>query len=187
MISIIENVFNSHENVLKKSEILYPQIEKIANLCKNAFESGNKILVCGNGGSAADSQHIAAEFVARYSKNRKSLPAVALTTDTSILTAISNDYEYNCVFSRQVESIGNSGDVLIGISTSGQSKSVINAINTANKNGIKTVAFTGKNGKILENISDISLVIPSDITARIQEMHILCAHIICEIIDEFEW
>ena len=171
MISIIENAFNSHENVLKKSEILYPQIEKIANLCKNAFESGNKILVCGNGGSAADSQHIAAEFVA----------------DTSILTAISNDYEYNCVFSRQVESIGNSGDVLIGISTSGQSKSVINAINTANKNGIKTVAFTGKNGKILENISDISLVIPSDITARIQEMHILCAHIICEIIDEFEW
>lgn len=184
---IIENSFLEHEKILIKSKSLFAQIEEIANICKNAISNGNKILICGNGGSAADSQHIAAEFVARYSKERKSLPAIALTTDTSILTAISNDYNYNDVFSRQVESIGIKGDVLIGISTSGKSKNVMNAMNVAKSKSLKTVSFTGANGGKLADISDVSLIVPSEITARIQEIHILCAHIICEIIDEFDW
>lgn len=187
MKTIIEKSFKEHESVLEKSKSLYFKIEEIAKECMKALKSGNKILICGNGGSAADSQHIAAEFVARYSRERKSLPAIALTTDTSILTAISNDYEYNKIFSRQIESIGNSGDVLIGISTSGKSESVINAIKSANFKGLKTISFTGKDGGNLAKVSNISLIIPSNITARIQEMHILCAHIICEIIDECSW
>lgn len=161
-----------------------PSIEKIADICNDAIKSGHKILLCGNGGSAADSQHIAAEFVGRFVKERISLPAIALTTDTSILTAVGNDYGYDEVFRRQVEGLGNSGDVLIGISTSGNSKNVLAAFEEAKKKGISTIAFTGMKTSRSEDIADVTLKVPSLVTARIQECHILVGHIVCQYIDE---
>lgn len=141
-------------------------------------------MLCGNGGSAADSQHIAAEFVGRFHKERISLPAIALTTDTSILTAVGNDYGYDVVFKRQVEGLGREGDVLIGISTSGNSKNVIEAFMEAKAKGIKTIAFTGEKESRSSEVADITLRVPSTVTARIQECHILSGHIICSFIDE---
>lgn len=148
------------------------------------MKSGHKIMLCGNGGSAADSQHIAAEFVGRFHKERISLPAIALTTDTSILTAVGNDYGYDVVFKRQVEGLGRDGDVLIGISTSGNSKNVIEAFMEAKAKGIRTIAFTGEKESRSSEVADITLRVPSTVTARIQECHILSGHIICSFIDE---
>lgn len=159
-------------------------LQKIAEICRETLKNGHKIMLCGNGGSAADSQHIAAEFVGRFHKERISLPAIALTTDTSILTAVGNDYGYDVVFKRQVEGLGREGDVLIGISTSGNSKNVIEAFMEAKAKGIKTIAFTGEKESRSSEVADITLRVPSTVTARIQECHILSGHIICSFIDE---
>lgn len=155
----------------------------IALRCREALRSGKKILFCGNGGSAADAQHLAAELVGRYEKNRKALPAIALTTDTSVLTAVGNDFGFDEVYARQVEALGNMGDVIIAISTSGNSNNVVRAVEAARAKGMHTIAFTGASGGKLKEICDLIYAVPSDITARIQEMHILGGHIICELVE----
>lgn len=159
-------------------------ISEIGERCKQAVADGYKILLCGNGGSAADAQHLAAELIGRFVKERRSLAAVALTTDTSILTSIANDYSYDTVFERQVEGLGRAGDVLIGISTSGNSENVLRAMKKARDIGMHTIGFTGEDGGKLKSICDLTLTVPSRITARIQEMHILAGHIICELVEE---
>lgn len=172
------------ETVELFKEQCIPTLQKIAEICRETLKNGHKIMLCGNGGSAADSQHIAAEFVGRFHKERISLPAIALTTDTSILTAVGNDYGYDVVFKRQVEGLGREGDVLIGISTSGNSKNVIEAFMEAKAKGIRTIAFTGEKESRSSEVADITLRVPSTVTARIQECHILSGHIICSFIDE---
>lgn len=153
-------------------------------LAIETLKTNNKILLFGNGGSAADAQHIAAELVGKYKLKRKGLAAIALTTDTSIITAIGNDYGYDRVFDRQVESLANSGDLLIGISTSGNSLNVINALQVGKKIGCKTLGFSGKGGGSMNKACDLNLIVPSNETPRIQEMHILFGHIICSLIDK---
>ncbi len=148
-----------------------------------AFKAGNKVLLFGNGGSAADAQHIAAEFVNRYQIERPPLPAIALTTDTSILTSISNDYGFIDSFSKQVKALGREGDVAIGISTSGTAANVIKAIKAAKEMGLKTISLTGGDGGDLAKLTDIALVVDSPITPRIQEVHITIGHVLCEMVD----
>jgi len=159
-------------------------IEKTAQAVIAALKNGGKILLCGNGGSAADCQHIAAELIGRFQKERKSLPAIALTTDTSILTALANDYSFDIIFSRQLEGLGKKGDVLVGISTSGNSPNVVKAVEQANKMGIKTIAMTGRDGGMLARIADIAIVVPSAKTARIQESHVALLHAVCEVVED---
>jgi len=181
---LIEKSLNSHIEVVQKLINKEQQeIERCGEFIIDTLERGNKILICGNGGSAADAQHIAAEFVGRYETERRALPAIALTTDTSALTALTNDYNFERVFSRQIEALGKEGDLLIAISTSGNSANVLSAVMSARNIGCKTLAMTGSNGKKLASLCDISLIIPSERTARIQEGHITVAHIWCEIID----
>jgi D-sedoheptulose 7-phosphate isomerase len=160
------------------------KIERCGELIWDSLRSGGKVLICGNGGSAADAQHIAAEFVGRYEIERRGFPAVALTTDTSALTAISNDYGFEKVFSRQVEALANSNDVLIAISTSGNSPNVTAAVMSARARGCKTVGLTGAGGKKLASLCDECILVPSMRTARIQEAHITIGHILCQIIDQ---
>lgn len=180
----ITNEFQSHletiNNVINHME---DQLADASELAVETLKNGNKILLCGNGGSAADAQHIAAELTGRYKTERRGLPGIALTTDTSALTAIGNDYGYDRVFDRQVESLANKGDLIIGISTSGNSGNVISALKVGKELGCKTLGFTGKNGGAMNEICDINLVVPSNNTPRIQEMHILFGHTICQIID----
>ena len=174
-----------HERVVQSFKMTcIDALEKSAALCAECLDAGNKILLCGNGGSAADSQHIAAEFVGRFMKERKGLPAIALTTDTSILTAIGNDYGYEDVFRRQVEALGKAGDLIIGISTSGNSKNIIKAFYEAKEKGMKIIAFTGQNHSTAEELADVTLKVPSSMTARIQECHIMAGHIICSYVDQ---
>ena len=161
-----------------------PNIERGGELILETLENGNKILICGNGGSAADAQHIAAEFVGRYETERKALPAIALTTDTSALTALANDYSFERVFSRQVEALARNGDLLIAISTSGNSPNVNAAVMTARQIGCRTLGLTGAAGKKLAAICDECILVPATRTARIQEAHITIAHIWCETVDE---
>lgn len=158
-------------------------IQAIADTWIEALTRGNKIIFCGNGGSAADSQHLSAELMSRYKLDRNPLPAMSLTTDTSVLTAIGNDYGFDKVFSRPLRGIGNEGDVLVGISTSGNSKNIIDAFMVAKEKGIKTIAFTGSNGGEIIKMADITLNVPSDITNNIQEMHIASGHLICDIVE----
>jgi D-sedoheptulose 7-phosphate isomerase len=160
------------------------QIDDCAAIIVDTVKSGKKILICGNGGSAADAQHIAAEFVGRYETERRALPAIALTTDTSALTALANDYDFERVFSRQVDALASEGDCLIGISTSGNSPNVISAVMAARRKGCSIIGMTGAKGKKLAALCDAALMVPSDRTARIQEAHITVAHIWCEIVDE---
>lgn len=171
----------NHLKVVQDMRKIMPEVASAGLRVRTALEKGRKILVCGNGGSAADSQHMAAEFVGRFVKERQSLPALALTVDTSLLTAVGNDYGFDCVFSRQVEGLGQEGDVLIAISTSGNSANVVKAVKTAKEQGIYVIALTGENGGILAKESDLCLAVPSQVTARIQEMHIMIIHMICEI------
>lgn len=185
-----QNLINSHVNelieVLKDFEKSSNEvIGSIVNCISETFENGGKILICGNGGSAADSQHFAAEFVSSFSKDiqRKSLPAMALTTDSSIITAYSNDYGFEGIFARQVEAFGKPGDILIALSTSGGSLNCIKAIEMANNLGLKTISFTGNSGQ-LRNIVEINLEISSDNTQIIQEVHLVAYHLIVEIIEE---
>ena len=183
----MENLIKCLENHIKtaqKMKELLPKIKEAGDLCLNTIKNGNKILIAGNGGSAADSQHFSAELTGRFKKERISLPAIALTTDTSALTAIGNDYGYEFVFSRQLEGLGNKGDIFIGISTSGNSKNVIEAIKKAKEKNIKVITLLGKDGGKMKNLGDINIIIPSNETPRIQEMHIMVLHMICQIIDE---
>jgi D-sedoheptulose 7-phosphate isomerase len=157
----------------------------IVNNITVCFERGNKVLLCGNGGSAADAQHVAAEFINQFRFDRPALPAIALTTDSSILTCIGNDSSFDFVFSRQVEALANKGDILVGISTSGSSKNVLNALDVARKKGIQTIGFTGEKGRTtMGNKCDICLIVPSTDTARIQEAHEFVWHFICGVVEE---
>ncbi len=165
-------------------EFLVPEIEKAVLKIKETLINGGKILLCGNGGSAADAQHIACEFIEKVKIERKSIPAIALNANTSVLTAVANDESFAKIFSRQIEGIGKEGDILIAISTSGMSRNVIEAVNAAKNMGIYTIGFTGKGGGKLKDIVDLPIIVPSDDTARIQESHILIGHIISEIIEE---
>ncbi len=165
-----QKLFNDHS--------LLQSVQAVAERCVQAFRSGNKVMLAGNGGSAADAQHIAAEFVSRFDFDRPGIPSLALNTDTSMLTAIGNDYGYEHVFRRQVQAQGRAGDVLIGISTSGNSRNVVLAVAEAKAMGIVTVALTGAAGQ-LASLCDFSLSVPSTHTPRIQECHILIGHIIC--------
>lgn len=183
----IGRCFADHRKVLDKTEAFIPHIEEMARICAKALTEGHKILICGNGGSAADAQHIAAEFVGRFHNERISLPAIALTTDTSILTAVGNDYSYDQVFARQVEGLGQPGDVLWGITTSGNSGNVVKAAVMAKQKGMTVIGSLGKDGGTMASLCDAALIVPDNSTARIQEMHILAAHSICTVIDEMEW
>ena len=176
----------AHEQAFRASftvenlKVLDEMTERIVQ----TFKRGNKILICGNGGSAADAQHIAAEFVGRFKRERKSLPAIALTTDSSILTAVANDYAYDLVFARQVEGLGQKGDILIAISTSGTSKNVIRAAMKAKELGIAVIGFTGKSGRDLQKNSDLIFLAGSDKTPNVQEIHITALHAISEAVED---
>lgn len=181
----IVDSLGEHAAVMARvGEAAVDSIRSCANILIETLKRGGKILVCGNGGSAADAQHIAAELVGRYETERRALPAIALTTDTSALTAIANDYDFSRVFARQVEALANKDDCLIAISTSGESSNVIAAVMTARDYGCRVVGMTGENGKKLASLSDACLMIPSSRTARIQEAHIVAAHIWCGIIEK---
>lgn len=185
--STLERSLSQHSAVLADvSKFSTPSIITCAEILTKTLRNGGKILICGNGGSAADSQHIAAEFVGRFENERQALPAIALTTDTSALTAVANDYGFSRIFARQVEALAREGDCLIAISTSGESENVINAVMAARRQGCIVIGMTGSEGKKLASLCDASLMVPSDRTARIQEAHITVAHIWCEMIDE-EW
>lgn len=175
------------ESIQIKEELLHTsinQIIEITNLIIDCLKKNGKILLFGNGGSASDSQHLAAELVGRFKKDRNALPAIALTTNTSVLTSLANDYGYEVVFSKQVEALGQKNDVVIGISTSGKAKNVASGIRQAKKMGLRTVILSGGDGGELTKIADISLIVPSVVTARIQEAHITIGHIICELVEE---
>ena len=182
----IESIFKKHQDTIQKSTSLIPQISEVASLIKKILHSGGKVLIFGNGGSASDSQHIAAEIVGRFVKERKGLPAIALTTDTSIITAVANDYGYEHIFSRQIEALCLKNDVVIGLSTSGNSKNVVKGLEKANALGAITIGLTGGDGGLIKKISTHAIVIDSNETARIQEAHIFIGHILCELIDEAE-
>ncbi|MFZ1263348.1 MAG: D-sedoheptulose 7-phosphate isomerase [Chitinophagaceae bacterium] len=181
--NIIQASINTKQQVLDNAALL-ATIEKVVNVITDTFKKGNRVYFCGNGGSAADAQHLAAEFSGRFYKDRKALPAEALHCNTSYLTAVANDYGYDVVYSRMIEGIGQSGDVLIGLSTSGNSANIIRAFETAKEKGIITIAFTGLTGGQMKSISDYLINIPSADTPRIQESHILIGHIICQLVEE---
>jgi D-sedoheptulose 7-phosphate isomerase len=183
---IFEHALADHMAVIQALSTQQRVLEQIASEMVLAARMGGKILWCGNGGSAADAQHMAAEFVVRFRHDRRGIPAIALTTDTSILTAASNDYGYEHIFQRQVEALAVKGDVVVGISTSGNSRNVYLALEAARKLGAVTVAFTGKGGGKLATWADFLFAVPSTDTARIQEAHILGGHVLCEIL-ELEW
>lgn len=181
-----KHFFDSIETKQKAAETMSEDIVRAIKLMHQALSSEKKILACGNGGSAADAQHFAAELVGRFERERRELPAIALSTDSSILTAIANDYSYEVIFSKQVKALGQNGDVLLGISTSGNSANVIAAIEAAHLKGMSVIAFTGKDGGKIKNIlknSDVHLCVPADRTARIQETHLLLLHCLCDGVD----
>lgn len=182
--TILLNILEHQEVIEKVKEQFMNEIELVGHKCRKAIDNEHTIFFMGNGGSAADSQHLAAELVGRFIKERKGLSAMALTTDSSILTAVGNDYGFDEVFSRQVEALVKPNDIVIAITTSGNSPNIIKAIHKAKEYGALTIGLTGKDGGQLNEICDHCLVIPSNNTARIQEAHILIGHILCEIIDE---
>lgn len=172
------------KQIILDDENLIARIKEAADKITLALKSGNKLLFCGNGGSAADAQHLAAEFSGRFYKDRKALPAEALHVNTSYLTAVANDYSFDVVYSRLVDGIGVAGDVLIGLSTSGNSRNIINALSTAEEKNLFTIGFTGASGGEMKNACRILLNVPSDDTPRIQESHIMIGHIICQLVEE---
>lgn len=184
MNAIIKSEFNAHLIASKDTmRSIEKEVEIAAKLCIESLSNNHKILLFGNGGSAADAQHLAAELVGRYKTQRKGLPAIALTTDSSSITAISNDFGYTKVFDRQIEALANKGDVVIGISTSGKSANVISALKLANDLGCITIGLSGNDGGELDTLCNVNLIAQSNDTPRIQEMHILIGHIICHLID----
>jgi D-sedoheptulose 7-phosphate isomerase len=181
---VIEELKDHQLLIQKVIDTLTADIELACELMTTTINKGNKVLLAGNGGSAADAQHIAAELSGRFVKERKALPGIALTVDTSALTAIANDYGYEYVFSRQVEALAHPGDLFIGISTSGNSQGILNAFEAAAKIGCKTLGLSGRDGGKMNGLCDLNIVIPSNVTARIQEMHILVGHILCKAVDD---
>ena len=179
----IKKIILDSSSVIKKSTNLIPDINKAIKIITNCIKHDNKLVIFGNGGSAADAQHIAAEFVGRFSKERQSLPAISLTTDTSTITSIANDYSYDVIFSRQCESLVSKGDVVIGISTSGKSKNVKNGLIKSKKKGAHTIGLLGNKGGSIKNIVDVSIIIDSTSTPRIQEAHRTIYHIICDLVE----
>ena len=173
-------ISNNFINLIAQSTL---DIQEASKLIIQSLQGGRKIMFCGNGGSAADAQHLSAELVGRYMKNRKPLASIALTTDTSVITAIGNDFSYDKIFSRQVESIGNEGDILYAISTSGKSENVIAALKAAKLLKVKTIGITGSEGASFKELCDITITVPASRPDRIQEMHIAIGHIICEILE----
>jgi len=180
---IIKASIETKQKVLQNEELL-KTIEKAVNAIVAAFKNGNRVYFCGNGGSAADAQHLAAEFSGRFYKDRKALPAEALHCNTSYLTAVANDYSYDVIYARLIDGIGERGDVLIGLSTSGNSANIIKAFESARQKGIITIGFTGLTGGVMKSISDYLINIPSADTPRIQESHIMAGHIICQLVEE---
>ena len=183
IINLINESVRTFTNISKDQHQVV-LIENITNTILNAFKSHNKLLLCGNGGSAADAQHIAAELSGRFEIDRKPLNAEALHVNSSFVTAVANDYGYEEIYSRMVEAIGKNGDILLALSTSGNSKNVIRAIEKANSRGLITIGFSGNDGGAMQNLCKYNLIIPSDNTARIQEAHILVGHIICKLIEQ---
>ena len=175
-----ETIQDHLQAIQQLEEVCGEDILQAVDLCQDALDSGHKIFLCGNGGSAADCQHLAAELVVRFTRERQGLPAIALTTDTSILTACGNDYGYDRVFSRQVEALGRMGDVLLAFSTSGNSVNVLAAVRRAQEAGMFTIGFTGSKGGEMAELCEICITVPSTVTARIQECHILLGHWLCD-------
>ena len=168
-----------------RDESIHGAVVSAARITADAMKSGHKLLVCGNGGSAADAQHLVAEFVARLTVDRPALRAIALTTDTSVLTAVGNDYSYDNIFERQVEALGQPGDVLLAISTSGNSRNCVKALKLAHTLGLRTIAFTGNHGGIMKDLAEINVIIPSETTMNIQESHLALEHILCMLVERF--
>ena len=183
IVSIIKASIDTKQQVLE-NELLLQTINSCIHKIVMAFKNGNKVLFCGNGGSAADAQHLAAEFSGRFYTDRKALPAEALHCNTSYLTAVANDYSFDVIYSRLIEGIGQHGDILIGLSTSGNSKNIVQAFETAKEKGMVTIGFTGTSGGQLKSLSDYLINVPSADTPRIQETHILIGHIICQLVEE---
>ncbi|MDA9559081.1 D-sedoheptulose 7-phosphate isomerase [Alphaproteobacteria bacterium] len=186
---VLNKIINSYIEESKKALDTFLELDKsnILNASKlivKAFKSGNKVLMCGNGGSASDAQHFAAELIGRFKSNRPSFAAISLNTDTSALTAIANDYDFTDVFSRQVEGIGKKGDILLAISTSGNSKNIIKAAIQAKKQKLNIISLTGFNTSVLEKNSDLCIKVPSKVTSHIQELHIIVVHLLCTLIEK---
>jgi len=184
MKKLIKKHISEHDSVLNSMSELIESIEKISQILISCLKNDGTIFWCGNGGSASDSEHLAAELVGRFVNERKSLKSIALSANSALITSIANDYGYEHIFSRQVDGLGSKDDVLIGISTSGNSQNILNAYQAANNKGMYTIGFIGKGGGKTPSIVKQSIIIPSNSTARIQEMHILIGHIICDLIEE---
>ena len=184
MNELINKHLQEHSIVLDSIMELEESITKVANIFLSCLEKGGTIFWCGNGGSASDSQHLAGELIGRFVDERKPLKSIALTADSAVMTCIVNDYGYEYIFSRQVEALGSKGDVLVGITTSGNSKNVLKAFEVAKDKGVTTIGLLGKGGGVAKDIVDESIIISSNSTARIQEMHILIGHILCDLIEE---
>lgn len=183
--AFFDSEFSQHQDAVTATrQALAEPFARLAQVCSAALAGGGKILFCGNGGSAADAQHLAAELVVRYRVNRRALPGIALTTDSSILTAAANDFSFDEVFSRQVEALARPGDVVIGITTSGKSPNILKALQAAKAIGAVPAALTGRDGGDLPGLADPCLIVPSNVTARIQEMHILIGHMLCEVLEQ---
>ncbi len=181
----VDRAIADHERVLAAvRDRLVPEIRNIARHLIDCINNGNTIFWCGNGGSAADAQHIAAELVGRFERDRRAIASIALTTDTSILTSVGNDYGFDSIFQRQVEALVRPGDVLVGLSTSGNSQNVLRAIEQANSQGAVTFGLLGRDGGRLKDLCRLSMVVPAENTARIQEMHGLIGHILCDLIEQ---
>lgn len=177
----LAQIFAEHQDVSRASESLAPQVEAAADMLSECLASGGTIYLCGNGGSAADAQHIAGEWVGRFLLERRGLPAVALHTNTTVVTAIANDYGFDQVYARQIEAHGRAGDVLIALSTSGSSANILRAAERAKELSMKVIGMTARSGGKLSELSDVLLPIPTDVTARAQEIHILIGHMLCEL------
>lgn len=184
MNELIQKHIEEHRVVLEDLKHLELQIEQVSSTLVHALKNGKAIFWCGNGGSASDSQHLAGELVGRYIGDRKPLKSVALSADSAVMTCIANDFGYDQIFSRQVEGLGEKNDVLVGITTSGNSQNIINAFKAADEKGMKTIGLLGKNGGQVANLVQQAIIIPSNTTARIQEMHITIGHILCDLIEE---
>jgi D-sedoheptulose 7-phosphate isomerase len=180
---ILAELADHQQTIIKVIDHLTDDISRACDLVTTTIQAGNKVFLAGNGGSAADAQHIAAELTGRFVKERKPLPGIALTTDTSALTAVANDYGFGHIFSRQLEALARPGDLFIGISTSGNSENIVNAFISAQNIGCKSLGLSGRDGGKMNELCDLNIVIPSNITARIQEMHILIGHILCTAVD----
>lgn len=183
MENLVNHHIDNHISVFQKLKLDHKNILNISNIIVNSIQKSGKLMLCGNGGSASDAQHIAAEFVGRFVKERNGLPSIALTTDTSIITAVGNDYGFDNIFSRQVEALATKEDVLLVLSTSGNSKNILNGISAAKKIGCETIGLFGGDGGEALDIVDHSILVPSDIVAHIQEAHIAIGHIICTVVD----